>query len=218
MEFAEVVRRRRMSRYFDSSRPVSRETVHRLLELAVQAPSAGFSQGWHFLLLQRRADLDLYWTVTARPGPADNWSTGMRSAPVVVLAWSDPERYRERYALADKQTSPAATTGRGPTGSDLAHWPVAWWDVDTAMAGLLVLMGAVDSGLAGAFAGVPADRWDQLRAAFGVPQQLRPVAALALGYPDPAAAHRPKRLRRPLASVVSVGRYGCSPDRPSDGQ
>ena len=218
MEFVDVVTHRRMRRHFDSQRPVSRETVVRLLELAVQAPSAGFSQGWHFLVLHRREDLDLYWTVTAGPGPGDGWLTGMRTAPVVVLAWSDPERYRRRYALADKRTSPAATTGHGLTGTDLEHWPVAWWDADTAMAGLLVLLGAVDVGLVGAFAGVPVERWDHVRAAFGVPGRLRPVAALALGYPDPGAPPRRTRRRRPLASVISVGRYGSDGRHGSDGR
>jgi len=42
MEFGEVVRRRRMVRAYQPDRPVSREQIDSLLELAVRAPSAGF--------------------------------------------------------------------------------------------------------------------------------------------------------------------------------
>ena len=51
MEFADVVRRRRMVRNYDPDRPVPAEVVDRLLEHAMHAPSAGFSQGWGFLVL-----------------------------------------------------------------------------------------------------------------------------------------------------------------------
>ncbi|MDT4997540.1 MAG: hypothetical protein QOD45_1608, partial [Pseudonocardiales bacterium] len=47
MEFADVVRQRRMVRTYDPDRPVPRATVQQLLGLAVRAPSAGHTQGWH---------------------------------------------------------------------------------------------------------------------------------------------------------------------------
>ena len=52
MEFAEVVRRRRMVRDYDPDRPVPAEVRERLLEHAIRSPSAGFSQGWAFLVLE----------------------------------------------------------------------------------------------------------------------------------------------------------------------
>ena len=52
MEFADVVRRRRMVRDYDPDRPVPAEVRERLLEHAIRAPSAGFSQGWAFLVLE----------------------------------------------------------------------------------------------------------------------------------------------------------------------
>ena len=54
MEFAEVVRRRRMVRNYDPDRPVPPDVVDRLLDHAVRAPSAGFAQGWGFLVLESR--------------------------------------------------------------------------------------------------------------------------------------------------------------------
>ena len=52
MEFRDVVRRRRMVRNYDPDRPVPTEVRDRILEHAIRAPSAGFSQGWSFLVLE----------------------------------------------------------------------------------------------------------------------------------------------------------------------
>ena len=43
-----------MVRAYDPDRPVPTEVVDRLLEHAVRSPSAGFSQGWDFLVLETR--------------------------------------------------------------------------------------------------------------------------------------------------------------------
>ena len=51
MELREAVRQRRMVRTYDPDRPVPRELVDELLRLAIRAPSAGYSQGWRFLVL-----------------------------------------------------------------------------------------------------------------------------------------------------------------------
>ena len=53
MEFSDVVRRRRMVRRYDPDRPVPLEIVERCLANAVRAPSAGFSQGWDFVVLSK---------------------------------------------------------------------------------------------------------------------------------------------------------------------
>jgi nitroreductase len=52
MEFQDVVRRRRMIRDY-TDEPVDPATVDRALANAVRAPSAGFSQGWAFLVLDQ---------------------------------------------------------------------------------------------------------------------------------------------------------------------
>jgi nitroreductase len=69
MDFDRVVRRRRMVRNYDESRPVPAEVVDRLLEYAVHAPSAGFSQGWGFLVLTDAADRELFWCSGPRARP-----------------------------------------------------------------------------------------------------------------------------------------------------
>lgn len=61
MDLTRLVRRRRMVRRFDSSRPVDPATVRELVALGVRAPSAGFSQGWDFVALLDAADRDAFW-------------------------------------------------------------------------------------------------------------------------------------------------------------
>ena len=46
-----MVRRRRMVRTYDVSRPVPAELIDRIVGNGLRAPSAGFSQGWGFPLL-----------------------------------------------------------------------------------------------------------------------------------------------------------------------
>ena len=57
MELRDVVKARRMVRSYDPDRPVPTSTLTALLELATRAPSAGFSQGWDFVVLRTPADL-----------------------------------------------------------------------------------------------------------------------------------------------------------------
>jgi len=56
MEFAEVLKRRKMVRAF-TSEPLAPGTVDRLLKAAQRAPSAGFSQGYSFLVLTGKPNL-----------------------------------------------------------------------------------------------------------------------------------------------------------------
>jgi nitroreductase len=198
MEFTQVVRRRRMVRNYDPARPVDRQQIDRLLSLAMRAPSAGFSQGWQFLVLDQPADRERFWATTTDPDhPGDGWLRGMQSAPVLILALSDKDAYLDRYAEADK----------GWTDRDEARWPVPYWDIDTGMASLLILLGAVDEGLASCFFGVPPEQQDSVRAAFGVPSALRFVGVISLGHalPDRKSPSL-KRGRRQLADAVSYGR------------
>ncbi len=88
MEFAEVVRKRRMVRAYDPSRAVPRAAIDSLLGLALHAPSAGFSQGWRFLVLDSPAARDAFWEATTSPDATpDSWLVGMRTAPVLVIAY-----------------------------------------------------------------------------------------------------------------------------------
>jgi len=199
MEFVDVVKARRMVRNYQPDRDVSRETIERLLELAIRAPSAGFSQGWHFLVLDDPATRERFWHLTTDGDEPDSWLRGMRSAPVLILCLSDKDAYLDRYAAADK----------GWTDRSEEHWPVPYWDIDTGMAALLVLLGAVDNGLASCFFGVPADRHAAVKDGLEIAEPFRIVGVISLGYPAPdRKSPSLKRGRRGVAEVVSYGRMG----------
>ncbi len=119
--------------------------MDRLLDAARRGPSAGFSQGTDFLVLDDPAALARFWQLTDDPGfPRDPTELAI-APPVVVLAFSDPNRYIARYSQPDKLLF----------GLDRADaWPVKFWDTDTAMACILMLLAAVDARLGGGLFGV----------------------------------------------------------------
>jgi len=199
MEFADVVRRRRMVRDYDPDRPVPAQVRERLLDHAIRAPSAGFSQGWAFLVLESAADRDRFWRATTGEEAPDAWLTRMRRAPLLIVPMSDKSAYLDRYAEPDK----------GWTDREEARWPVPYWDVDAGMAALLMLLTAVDEGLGACFFGIPPERLAAFRHSFGVPPGLRPVGCVAVGYPGEDDRRSPslRRGRRPVEEVVHRGRW-----------
>jgi nitroreductase len=202
VEFDEVVRRRRMVRTYDPDRPVPPELVDKIVAHGLRAPSAGFSQGWGFLVLTEPADRDRFWESTTDPGqeqPLDGtWLDRMRTAPVIIVALSNKSAYLDRYAQPDK----------GWTDRDESHWPVPYWDIDTGFAALLMHLTAVDQGLGSCFFGLPVETIRVFRSAFGIPEQFLPIGALTVGYraPDKRSPSL-RRGHRPMDEVVHHGRW-----------
>jgi nitroreductase len=199
MEFQDVVRKRRMIRSY-ADQPVDRSVVDRMLANAVRAPSAGFSQGWAFLVLDQPPDLERFWASTADEGEPDAWLRGMRTAPVVIVPMSSKAAYLDRYAEPDK----------GWTDREEHRWPVPFWHIDTGMAALLILQTAVDEGLGACFFGIPREQVPAFCAEFGVPDTHVPIGAITVGHRtrDLGAAGSPsRRARRPLDEVVHRGRW-----------
>ncbi len=200
MELTDVIRRRRMVRAYDPDRPVPPDVVTRLLDHATRAPSAGFSQGWDFVVLREAVARQAFWDAAREDGgEPDAWLRGLMTAPLLIVCLSDKGAYLDRYAAADK----------GWTDRDEARWPVPYWDVDTGMAALLMLLTAVDADLGGCFFGVPPARHDALREALAIPAGRTPVGVVSVGHP--AADRRSpslRRGRRPLTEVAHEGRFG----------
>ncbi len=209
MELSQVVRRRRMVRRFDPDRPVPREVLERILYAAQRAPSAGFSQGWDFVVLVGPTHTAPFWAATGDGERVpDAWLRGVSAAPVLVLCLSDPDAYLDRYAEPDK----------GWTDRDPARWPVPYWDVDTGMAAMLMLLTAVDEGLGALFFGVPPERHEAVRAAHGIPIGRRLVGVVALGHErERTTSPSLRRGRRDEADVVHWGAFGAGPGESGTG-
>jgi len=199
VEFRDVVRRRRMIRNYDPDRPVPPEVVERLLTHAVRAPSAGFSQGWGFLVLEEEADRERFWAATTPEGRGmTRWLAGMRRAPLLVVPHSNQAVYLERYAEPDK----------GWTDRDPARWPAPYWDIDAGFASMLMLLTAVDEGLGACFFGIPPERVAAYAEAFGVPSDFSPIGAITVGYPAPdRRSPSLKRGHRPPDQVIHRGHW-----------
>jgi nitroreductase len=197
MELREVVRRRRMVRRFDP-RPLPAQVLDRILYSATRAPSAGFSQGLDLLVLEGGEAVRGFWAATADPRFGTPYSTA--EPPAIVLVLSDRQAYLDRYGEPDK-------AGLGMDTEE--GWPVPYWDMDAAMAVMLMLLTAVDQGVGAWYFGVFHGAEGLLRD-LGVPEGRRLVGAVALGYPvadDRPSGSARTRPRRPLDQVVHRGRW-----------
>ncbi|MEU4240902.1 nitroreductase family protein [Actinoplanes sp. NPDC026619] len=196
MDFQDVVRRRRMIRHYDPDRPVPPEVVDRIIDNGLRAPSAGFAQGWGFLVLDTAADIELFRTAARPAEDPERWFAATVQAPLLIVPLANKDVYLDRYAQADK----------GHADRSDAWWPAPYWDIDTGFASLLMLLTAVDAGLGACFFGLPADRVDTFRREFGVPEQYNPIGAISIGYTEEPPRDLSSR-RRPKADVVHRGRW-----------
>jgi nitroreductase len=199
VELQELLRRRRMIRRYDNERPLPIEDVDAVVDAALRAPSAGYTQAVSFLVVTG-SDVADYWATTTGNRPPDKWLSGMRTAPVLILIWTDQEAYLARYAEADK----------GWTDRDPDRWSAPYWHVDAGMSVMAALLTAVDRGLGACFFGVPRDRQQLVRDRFGVPARQLSVGAISLGYAAANRARPPRRLRKPREQLVHRGRWGQS--------
>lgn len=189
-----------MTRNFTDT-PVDAGVLDSLLDLARHAPSAGFSQGVHFVVL-RDAALERFWALSG----AGEWigprQPGTLRAPVVVLPVAEPEAYTRRYAEPDKD-------GHGLDVQDA--WPVPYWLTDAAMAtqNLLLLLEA--NGLGALFFGVFRNA-DAVLADVGAPDGAVLLGALAIGHRHPedvrSGSARTREWRAPTQVVHHDRWYG----------
>jgi len=199
MELSEAVRRRHMTRNFQDA-ALERSLVGGMLAEALAAPSAGNTQGREFVVLEGPEQTDHYWQATTDAG----WRAGSRRfeglsrAPVVVLPFSDPDAYVERYVEPDKVRA---------DGTEV-EWVVPYWHVDASFAVMTLLLGAADRDIGAAFLGNFRGE-EALKKVLGVPTRLRWLGAVLLGrpaLPDPPSTSV-ARPTRTLEDSVHRGRW-----------
>jgi nitroreductase len=199
MEFRDVVRRRRSVRAYQRDIP-PREMLDELVDVARRAPTAGFSQGIDFLVLDDPVVVAEFYDITDPPDADIPDEFRDHRPPVVVLVFSDPNRYLARYAEGDKARFGLA---------DADAWPVRFWDVDAAMAAMQLQLAAVDAGLDTWFFGFNHGEAD-LRARLGIPDDRSLIGVVGLGYRldgERPIGSATTRRRRPLGEQLHVNRW-----------
>ena len=201
MQFQELLPKRRMVRHY-TGEPVAREVVERIVSTVRRAPSAGYSQGQRLLVVtESEGRAEIARIAGAGWASDEKLEPWVESAPVHVFVCVREADYHERYRQADKLV-----------GGQEIEWPVPFWYVDAGAALMLILLAAIDEGLAAGLSGVPKELGDELRSAFGIPDDVVIVAHVTLGVPAPdpgwsAVTSRRTKPRRPESDSIHWERW-----------
>ena len=172
MELTELLRRRRMVHSFEPREPAA-GLVEQVLESALHAPSAGFSQGFSMLLITDPERRRRFWELTFPPDEMEHLEAQLAVAPpVLVICLVSRAVYIERYSRPDKAAAGMQAEER---------WPVPYWFVDGGMAVMTMLLRTVDLGLDGWFFGI-AHGERELRDELEIPDGQDVIGILGLGY------------------------------------
>ncbi|MFQ5942762.1 MAG: nitroreductase family protein [Anaerolineales bacterium] len=197
MEFNEAVTKRRMVRHFaDESVPAG--TVERILDLARRGPSAGFAQGQDFVVVTDKERKRLIAELCGEKSYVESgFHPFVSGASVLIIPCTNEAAYHRRYQEPDKLRQ---------DGTEI-EWPVPYWFMDIGAGVMVILLAAVDEGLAAGFAGV----WDldALRDLLDIPAEVTPMGVIPIGHPAPdKRSPSLKRGRRPMREVVHYGSWG----------
>jgi nitroreductase len=192
--FYDLLKERRMVRHY-TGEPAPREALERIVATVRRAPSAGFSQGQRLLVVDDRELLA--WIAALgddeMPEGVEPW---FETAAAQVFVMTREADYHERYQSDDKLQD----------GEEI-EWPVPFWHVDAGAAMMLVLLAAIEEGLAAAVYGIFGDEERKLRDLLRIPDDLTLVAGISIGYPlpDPGWSSKTSRTtqrRRTLDELV----------------
>lgn len=191
MQFQDVISRRRMVRNYTDD-PVPIESVNRIVDAGLRAPSAGNSQGLGIVVVTRPERRQ---RIAALAREAEYVSRGfdpwISRAPVHIVIGVSEKVYRDRYREPDKL---------GPDGEEI-EWPIPYWWVDAGAAMMAILLATVDEGLAAGFLGVHAI--SEFSAYLELPSDQHPIGVVTIGHPAPDRRSTSlDRGRKPRDSVV----------------
>ena len=178
---ADVIRKRWSPRAFDATKPINEEQLQRLFESARWAPSCFGDEPWRFLVFDRHRDAKI-------------WQQGFECLSEGNQVWAAAAPILI-YILASEQ---------------FAHNnnPNRWAQYDSGAAALSICLQAVAEGLVShQMGGFDAKL---LRERFHIPQQVQPMAAMAIGYqanadilPKPLRERElAQRKRKPINETV----------------
>lgn len=161
--------RLRSSVRFFTEAEVTDDDIKKLIDAARLAPSAGNIQPWEFIVVRNRE-------IRRRLAVAALHQRFIEEAPVAIVVCADQAR---------------SSMGYGSRGANL------YCIQDTAAATENMLLAARALGLGTCWVG--AFHEDEVKSTLRLPEGIRPVAIIPVGYP----AERPRpRHRRPIEQIV----------------
>ena len=196
MDFTEAVLKRRMVRNFTED-PVSDADLGKILELALHAPSAGFSQGWSYVVVREESARRAVGRVQGEEEyGAGGFGNFISKAPVLIVVCASEEAYHERYQEADKVN---------PDGTEI-EWPTPYWIFDVGAATMIILLAAVDLGYSAAFTG--SSDPNGIKSLLGIPREYHPVGVISIGKgAKDKRSPSLKRGRKPVDQVVHFEKW-----------
>ena len=161
-ELDRVIRKRKMIRKYDKNREVPENIINKLIDNASRAPSAGHTQVQEFIVIKDA-------NTKRKLKLASVNQQQIEEAPVLIVVCSNTSRSVGRY---------------GERGREF------YSIIDGAFASMLILLTATNEGLGASFVGAFND--EKVSEILGLPEHVKPIGIIALGYPD----EKPTRLER----------------------
>jgi nitroreductase len=161
-ELDKVIRKRKMIRKYDQSREVPDKIINKLIDNASRAPSAGHTQVQEFVVIKEPS-------IKRKLMLASVNQEQVEEAPILIVVCSNTSRSVGRY---------------GERGKEF------YSIIDGAFASMLILLTATNEGLGASFVGAFND--EKVSEILGLPEHVRPIGIIALGYSD----EKPARLER----------------------
>jgi nitroreductase len=210
MEVHDALRNRRTIRAF-LNRPVARETLEKILEDALRAPSWANTQPWEVLKQIRRT----YGARTVAKAPCEPdlpfpgaWPAVCRERTKELTAGrartcnttTDDPAFHHEFVMANRRFFGAPCVVYLCMDRTLTQWSV----FDLGAMCQSITLAAQDRGVESAIAINTVCYPDVLREELGIPDDLLIVIGIALGYSDPSGPEDSFRsARRTLAEAVS---------------
>lgn len=181
MSLQELATLRQSDRKYDPTKPVSRETIERILQVARLAPSATNSQPWHFVVVDEPSLRDqvagaLTSTFT---GSMNKFAT---TAPVLLVLVEEP----------------ANTTGK--VGSLLLNKHLPAYDIGIVAS--YITLAAQEEGLGSCIIGWVDEK--RVRKILSIPRSKKVPLVISLGY---TTEMRREKKRKPLSELISYNKY-----------
>jgi nitroreductase len=200
MDVIEAIRKRRSIRSYKAE-PIPGEVLDRLLEAIRLAPSGGNRQPYRFIVV-RDAEMK------ARIAAACRWHPGrpkgqdfITEAPIVIVACgSEGEAISRFYRDGDVYLAMGRDVPAGIDRGPASHHNLM--DMDIAIALDHLTLAAAAEGLGTCWVAALDER--EMKSLLSVPEDMRVLAVMPLGYTDSWPAPRP---RKPLNEIICYEKY-----------